>query len=391
MEEEKKAIDRGSWVIDIETIVGIFTYIGYNIDTKEIVKYVLHKDRFELNELLEHLKQCKGHITFNGNNFDYPIIHMILTNYLDWLDLTNQEVINIIYRKAQWIIEQGRNRQQGVFTSIPEKETLIKQLDLFLVWHYNNKARSTSLKSLQISMNYPNVMDMPIHHSISDITLEQIPEILEYNLNDVMSTYEFYLQTVKFDKIDLRKKIMAKYGLPCINWNNGKIGENLILKLYCDKTGLKPYNVKKMRSNRLKIALKECIPSIVTFKSKEFNNLLDFYNKKVITETKGSVDYEVIYKGIKYIYGTGGIHAAISPGIYVSDNKYIIKSLDVASLYPNLPIMLEFYIEHLGEDFLEVYRDSIVNIRLAEKAKPKKEQDKAIIDGFKEAANIPYG
>jgi hypothetical protein len=43
------------------------------------------------------------------------------------------------------------------------------------------------------------------------------------------------------------------------------------------------------------------------------------------------------------------------------------------------------------QEFLEVYRDNIVNVRLAEKAKPKNEQDKTIIDGYKEAANIPYG
>ncbi len=38
-----------------------------------------------------------------------------------------------------------------------------------------------------------------------------------------------------------------------------------------------------------------------------------------------------------------------------------------------------------------MYRDNIVNVRLGEKAKPKSEQDKTIIDGYKEAANIPYG
>lgn len=240
-------------------------------------------------------------------------------------------------------------------------------------------------------MNYPNVMEMPIDHTKEDISLDDIPGILEYNLNDVMATYEFYLKTVKYGKIDLRKKINNKFKLPCINWNNGKIGEELILKLYCDKTGLNPWEVKKLRSKRLKIALNDCIPLITSFKTDEFNSLKNYFSKQVITHTKGAIDYSLIYKGIKYYYGTGGIHAAIKSGIYESDNDYIIKSCDVASLYPNLPIVLNFWIEHLGYKFLEVYRDNIVNVRLAEKAKPKNEQDKAIVDGYKEAANIPYG
>lgn len=77
--------------------------------------------------------------------------------------------------------------------------------------------------------------------------------------------------------------------------------------------------------------------------------------------------------------------------MYESDNKYIIKSLDVASLYPNLAIILGLYIKHLGEVFIKVYKEGIVDVRMAEKAKPKDQRDMVIIDGFKEAANIPYG
>jgi hypothetical protein len=54
----------------------------------------------------------------------------------------------------------------------------------------------------------------------------------------------------------------------------------------------------------------------------------------------------------------------------------------------NSPVI---YPEHLGIEILDVYKEDIVDVRLAEKDKPKKEQDKIIISGYKEAANIPYG
>lgn len=388
-------IDKQIWVYDIETLKSCWTYTAINVDTEEIVQFVLHKNRWDLQGLLNHLNDCKGQVGFNNLNFDYPIIHWILKNHWGTYNYNSTQnridFIHLIYQEAQRIIEEQNKPDFNSVVAIKSKDVIIPQLDLFKLWHYNNKARSTSLKSLEISMNYPNVMEMPIDHTRDDITLEEIPSILEYNLNDVLATFEFYKKSKELGKIDLRNKIKEKFDLPCLNWNNGKIGEQLILKLYCEKTGLDFWNVKKMRTYRSEIHLKDCVPKSIKFKSKEFNKLLDFFNNKTIRETKGSVEFSVVYKEHKYDFGTGGEHGIHKSGIYESNDKYIIKSADVASLHPNLPLVFNFYPEHLGPAFLEVYGDNIVKVRLAEKAKPKKEQDKAIVDGYKEAANIPYG
>lgn len=393
--------EKGVWVYDIETLASCFTYTALNIKTLEVKQFVIHKDKDEHLELIDHLEQeVKGMIGFNNVNFDYPVLHELLIQFPNWIreaninfihDTSPKEIIDMLYQKAQDIIINQNSNDYDYKKILREKDFLIPQLDLFRVWHYDNKARSTSLKALEISMNYPNVMDMPIDHTEEFITIGQIQEILDYNLNDVMATFEFYKKTQKYGKVELRNKIKRKYNLPCTNWNNGKIGENLILKLYCDKTHKNPWEVRKLRSHYDSIALKDCIPDTINFKSPEFNKVLDFYKSKRITELKGSIDYPLIYGGIKYQYGTGGLHAAIKSGIYKSDDEYIIKSADVASLYPWLPIVYNFYIKHLGPDFLNVYEDDIVDIRLKEKQKPKAEQDATIIDGYKEAANIPYG
>ncbi len=219
------------------------------------------------------------------------------------------------------------------------------------------------------------------------------------NLNDVLATYEFYKKTVQLGKIELRKDIIRKYNLPCLNWNNGKIGENLILKLYCDKLGLNQWDVRKQRSPFLDISLKDCIPNNVIFKSELFKKVYEAFSNKIVTknnftdkDSKGKNRVLSILVGnCRIDYGLGGVHGVTKSGIYESNDKYIIKTADVASLYPNLPITNNFWISHLGEEFLNVYKNNIVDVRLAEKAKPKKEQDKSIIDGFKEACNIPYG
>ena len=89
-------------------------------------------------------------------------------------------------------------------------------------------------------------------------------------------------------------------------------------------------------------------------------------------------------------YGTGGLHSNADPGIYKSNDEWIIYDQDVGSLYPSLAVTLGLYPEHLGKIFTEIYNE-IVSTRLKEKKKPKKERDMVIMEGFKLAANGIYG
>ena len=140
--------DKKVWVYDVETLKSCFTYTAINVDTEEIVQYVLHKDRSDWDEFINHLKQCKGQIGFNNLSFDYPVIHYILKT-LDG-SLKRESTVKYIYEEAQRIIEVQNEKSFSKFASIKESEVLIHQLDLFKIWHYNNAARSTYLKALEI-------------------------------------------------------------------------------------------------------------------------------------------------------------------------------------------------------------------------------------------------
>ena len=374
--------NRNVWVYDIETLASCFTYTALNIDTQEVVQYVIHKDKSDWDNLIKHLKSCKGQIGFNNINFDYPVLHFMLTRINS--SHSREFTIREIHNEATRIIEEQNQKNFVTSVSIKQDEVLIPQLDLFKIWHYNNKARSTSLKSLEISMNYPNVMEMPIDHKRTDIVIDEVVAILKYNLNDVLATYEFYKKSL--DKIQLRKSLIEQFQIPCLNWSDSRIGEQLILKLYCDKTNSNPWDVKKMRTHRSSINLNECILPYIKFNFEGFNNLLSNLKSKTIKETKGSIAESVIYKGFKYDYGTGGIHGCIKPGVYESNEDYIIIDADVASLYPSLSITNGFYIEHLGKEFVEVYQ-SIINMRI----EAKKAKNMVLSDGFKLAANSVYG
>lgn len=126
-------------VYDIETLFSCFTYTAMDVNNKTVYQYVIHKDRNDLNELIKHLKNCAVGIGFNNINFDYPIIHYLLTSNLN--NLTAAEICKLIHQKAQDIINQQNQEEFNTIVAIPQKKWLIFQVDLFKMWHYNNKAR----------------------------------------------------------------------------------------------------------------------------------------------------------------------------------------------------------------------------------------------------------
>lgn len=371
-------------VYDIEVLKGCFTYTDINIQTEEVTQFVIHPERDERIRLFHYLREIEGNmIGFNNVNFDYPVLHKFLDKFY-WETKETSQLLLDLHELAETIINVQNAVDFNKSVAIRTKDVIIPQIDLFKIWHYNNKARQTSLKSLEISMNFPNVMEMPISHKKEIITEEEIEQILKYNLNDVLATYEFYKKSL--DKIKLRNNIKQQYNLPCINFSDSKIGEQLTLKLYCDETAKDFWEVKEQRTNRAFINLGDIIFDYIQFDSAEFNKLLDKYKQKVIVETKGAVEESVIHKGFKYDFGSGGIHGAIKSGVYKSDSEYIIKSCDVASLYPSLAVVNKLYPEHLGESFCTVYK-RILDLRVLAKSNG----DNVMSDGFKLALNSVYG
>ena len=127
----------------------------------------------------------------------------------------------------------------------------------------------------------------------------------------------------------------------------------------------------------------------MNFKHSEFDKLISFFKESKILNgnTKGVLTFSLIFHGIKIDYGAGGAHACIKPGVYKSNDKWMILDLDIDSLYPSLAITQNLYPEHLGPEFIDIYDKEIVSVRLGEKKKPKKERDFVIVEGIKLAAN----
>lgn len=292
--------------------------------------------------------------------------------------------------KSQYLIEE-------MFTEV--KKPLIPQIDLFKIWHYNNKARLQNLKGLEIQMRMENVEEMPIHHTHWCTKGDEI-QVLDYNKNDVKATYKFLLVTLGRteyplykgkNKLQLRNDLNKKFHVNVTNMGDVPMGEELMLQLYSREAGVNPYYLKKSGGTpRDLICLKDCIPSWCNIKTKEFNTFLDQVKNTCVTGEKGEFEFSVIFHQYKFDFGLGGSHGSIRPGVYESDDYWIILDLDVSSLYPSIADSLQLYPEHLGIQFMQQY-SNFIKIRIAEKHKPKEERDNVLIEGYKLVLNGCYG
>jgi hypothetical protein len=350
-------------------------------DTEEVRVFVICEWRNDSIEYYKFLKEeVAGLIGFNNINFDYPILHFfmaVMQGYVMGGTTPDHRMLTTL------LSEETQRIVQAEFSSIQPRDVKIPQLDLYRIHHFDNKAKRTSLKAVEIAINFPNVQDLPFEddHFVEE---DEVDQILSYNLNDVAATHAFYILSTSL--VDLRKKLGTKYGINLRNANDPKIGQEIFGREIAKKKNLSYRYLREMRTHRHYIDLKECVLDNIRFKSDEFNKILNFFKSTTITTTYKPFEESVIYKGFKYDYGTGGIHGCIESGVYESDDKNVIIDIDVAAYYPSLAITNNFYPQHLGVEFVEVYEELFDQRMIA-----KKEGDKATNSGLKLALNGVYG
>lgn len=366
---------------DLEVFPNFFSCSALDVATQEkVVMYLFSKEHgTPLQEIIDWLKnQVSGLIGYNNLNYDYPVLHQILLSAPKWLvqECTPENICSKIYEISKAIIGED-------YSAVPDYKVVIPQLDLYAIHHFDNPAKRTSLKDLEIAMRWDTVQDLP-HNFDHIVETGEIADILDYNMNDVLATYEFYKKSE--GEINLRKQLSFEYKINLINANDPKIGSEIFAKLLSERLRMPIRDLRKLRTYRDSIALDALILPVISFTTPKFKSLLGNLRQQVIRETKGSLKNTLINKGLKIEFGLGGIHACVPAGVQLATPDTLICSCDVASLYPSIAINNGYYPEHLGKDFVEVYRD-IRDQRLEAKKAGNKVKD----GGLKLAINGCYG
>lgn len=293
MSEELQNYIDGDWIYDEETYPNCFTLTierasddfcrQFEISHRKNDSEALAKCVFYLQDNNQRM------VGFNNRGFDYPILHELIIR-MNKARRKKQSVIftpEEIYDLAQKQIESFR----GEFGhTIKDKDELIKQVDLFKIHHFDNKAKSTSLKMLEFNMRSKNIEDLPFPVG-TILTDDQIDTLLVYNKHDVKETKKFYVHSLP--AIRMRADLSAKYGMDFTNHNDTKIGKDyFIMELEKEMPGI-CYEVdskgrRHMRqSKRIHISIKDCLFKYYDFKRPEFQAVLKWFSEQRIRETKG--------------------------------------------------------------------------------------------------------
>ena len=327
------------WVMDYETLKNCFTGVFEHYKTTETKVFVIHDLRNDLDSFIsfleENINNKEWHISYNGLAFDGQVTHYIIDNHFLWSDLSGCEIAQIIYKYAQRCIQKSNAKE---FSDYPQWKMKISQIDVFKLHHWDNPAKRSSLKWIQYSMDWENILDMPIHHETEITTQKEIDIILEYCVNDVRSTKEIYNRSKS--QIGLRKELTKTYGINLFSASEPRISKELFGYYLTQMLNIPKRDLRNMRTHRDIIKIKDIILPYVKFTSPEFNMLLQRFNSLEVdaNNLKGSFKYKLDYKNVITHFGLGGAHGAASKGVYESDDDMIIMSSDVTSFYPNLAI-----------------------------------------------------
>ena len=345
------------WVMDYETLANCFTGVFEHYKTQETEIFVIHDLQNDLVSFIsfleENINNKEWHISYNGLAFDAQVTHYILDNYYLWKNLGGCEVAEIIYKYAQRCIQKSNNRE---FSDYPQWKMRMGQIDIFKMHHWDNMAKRSSLKWIQYSMDWQNIIDMPIHHETLIHTQAEIDTILKYCVNDVKSTKEIYNRS--HSQVKLRKELTKEYGIDLYSASEPRISKEIFGYFLTKKLNIQKRDLKQMRTYRNTIKVSDIILPYISFTSPEFKVLLDRFKSLEVDalNLKGSFKYALDYKDVKTHFGLGGVHGAASKGVYEPDDDMMIMSSDVTSFYPNLAIKNQWSPGHFPKkEFCDQY------------------------------------
>jgi len=369
------------YIYDIETYPNIFCIGLRNTETGAHHLFEISWRKNEIRSFMTFLSVLRRDgdrmVGFNNVGFDYPVIHYIIQNQ------NNIDVFDI-YMKADSIINTPWN--QRFKNQVWDSDTLIPQIDLYKIHHFDNAAKATGLKVIEFNLKMNTIKDLPYRPG-QVLDCDQCDQLIDYMWHDIEATELFYDETKS--QIEFREQLTEKYNRSFINHNDTKIGKDyFVMQLEKLVPGFNKKN-RTLRENGIRVA--DIIFPYIRFEQSEFNRILQWFNQQTITDTKGVFkDVSCNINGFDFVFGTGGIHGSVDPCIIESDKDYMIIDIDVASYYPNLAIVNRLYPEHLGEKFCDIYQDVYEQRKTFKKGTVENAMLKLALNGVYGDSNSKY-
>lgn len=359
-------------VIDTEVYKDYFLLCAKQLSDGKVRYFEMYSGAKLDNKAIRAMMRRQTTISFNGLNYDLPIISAALNG---WDNAA-------IKRLSDKIIKSGYPSWKVCRDEQIEVPASWDHIDLMEV-----SPGRVSLKIYGGRMHAPKLQDLPIAPEDSiDSSLRSI--MREYCINDLDTTEMLYRRLEK--AIALRADMSVQYGMDLRSKSDAQIAETVIKSELSSLTG-EQYQAPKLAEN---YTFRYIDPQIITFKTPQLKRVF----KAIVYElfqmgTTGSVAMPTWLRNNKiqignasYQMGIGGLHSCESAQFIRCAEDEMLSDWDVASYYPNIILQQRLAPKSLGAPFLKVYQ-SIVERRL----EAKKSGDKVVADTLKIAVNGSFG
>jgi hypothetical protein len=257
-----------------------------------------------------------------------------------------------------------------MFNTYRESDFTFKQLDLPAIWHFFNENKRVSLKQLEYEMRAENIENLEFEMD-QDFTKKQIhgsDGLIQYCHNDIRYTYEHFKYTLGRvdhklykgkDKINDRLIIMKEVGIPCINYDDVKIGAEWNKKDYIQLSGRDEKELKPKKINYpFGKKYKTFFPDTVSFQTKEINDFVKRLGETYVLNEKQEF-YFKFSNGLEICIAKGGIHSNEKFRLIKPDSHEIYLQCDIGSQYPNAMRKYGVFPKHLGKEWNSMLIDKI--------------------------------
>jgi hypothetical protein len=345
-------------VMDTENYPNFWLCKFKNIATGKTKEYALHEghplDIAGLKDIL--LKYTI--ITFNGINYDFPMIAYALSGATNkQLKEANDKII--VGGLKAWQFYDQFHLKPFAFIDDPRFD----QIDLIEV----APGVADSLKIYGGRMHTKKMQDLPFNPA-EPLSPEQMILVSEYCGNDLQVTSELYAELKK--PIDLRVKMSKQYGMDLRSKSDAQLSETVICSeieklMDCP---VKKHNIKVGDTFKYKV------PDFISFKTPYMQSVLArFAASEFVVNIKHKVeplydylDEPIVINGTEYQFGMGGLHSKECNFSCHSDVDTQLFDIDATSFYPYVILVCGLFPPQLGEAFLEIFK-KIVETRITAK------------------------
>ena len=366
----------GKYVYDIECFKNLFTATFVALESDDTYSFCIGLGRDDSSALADFLSKAKVLVGYNNIDYDAPMLRYAR-------DYRGENINEALLNLSNKLINDNFKKDDAIFAlRYPKPKDKWRSIDLMRMLAFDKMG--ISLKQTAINLKWDKIQDLPYPPGAS-IMEKDLETVLEYNLNDVLITKKLYETLAPLH--EMRDGLGKIYNVDLSSASNSKIANILLEKIYATETNINIAQIKDKRTERGNIRLGDCIASFIRFSTPQLKDLYQRIASKIVYEDENYKYSETVdFADCSFSLGVGGLHSEDAPGVFKSDDDYLIQDMDVASYYPNLIINNKFYPEHLGEEFIRILK-LITERRLEAKHSGRKTE----ADGLKITVNSIFG